>query len=54
MLHFGMQGEDFFELTNDKCHVFYILVCKRNILLSVLMASVIFVKFSQLVDHYVT
>ena len=40
-----------FECTNDKCHVFTVLVCKRKIFLSMLMASVIRVHFSQLIDR---
>jgi hypothetical protein len=49
-----MRGEDIFENTNGKCHVFTFLVCKRKIFLSIVMASVICVHFSQVVDHCVT
>ena len=40
-LAFGIQGEDIFECTNGKCHVFTFLYAKRKILLSIQMASVI-------------
>ena len=49
-----MQGEDILENANGKCHVFTFLVRKRKIFLSIVMASVICVHFSQLVDHCVT
>ena len=44
--HFSMQGEDVIEHTNDKPHVFYILVCKE-IFLSLLsfVPSIICVHF---------
>jgi hypothetical protein len=45
------KGEDVLEHTNDKCHVFYIVVCKRKISLSILMASIICLHFGQLLDH---
>ena len=48
----SMQEEESFDCTYGKCHV-YIIACKRRIFLSILMASVICVHFSQLVDHYV-
>jgi hypothetical protein len=51
VLRFKMQREDIFEHTNDKCHVFHILVCKRKTCLSTVMANVICVHFSQLIDH---
>ena len=48
-----MQGEESFDRTNGKCH-FYIIACKSKTFLSiVIMASVICVHFSQLVDHCV-
>jgi hypothetical protein len=50
---FSVQGEDSFEHDNGKCHVFYILVCKRKVFMSILMPSVIGVHFRQLVDHIV-
>jgi hypothetical protein len=46
-----MQEEDIFESTNGKCHILKILVCKKKIFLSILMASVICVHCSQLVDQ---
>ena len=54
VLRFGMQGEDIIEHTNGKCHVFYTLVCKRNVFSSILMPSVLSVQFNQLADHCVT
>ena len=54
ILHFDMERKNVFESANDKCDVFYMLVCKRKILLSILMACIICVYFSQLVDHCVT
>ena len=50
VLHFSMRGEDILDRTNGKCHVFTFLVCKRKIFLSILMASIICVHFSQLVE----
>ena len=48
VLRFSMQGEGIFERTNGKYRVFAFLVCKRKILSSIVMASVIYVHFSQL------
>ena len=48
---FGMQGEDIIEHVNGKCHVVYISICERKIVLSVLVLNVICSHFSQLVDH---
>ena len=53
--HFSMQGEDVIEHTNDKPHVFYILVCKEIFLSLLSFVQVSFVyTFSQLVGHCVT
>ena len=50
----NVQGEDIFARTNGVWLCVYILVCKRKIFLSILMADVNCVHFSQLVDHCVT
>jgi hypothetical protein len=39
VLHFNTQGEVIFECIDDKRNLFYILVGKRKIFLSILMAS---------------
>ena len=50
------RGRYYFDHTNAKRHVFiiYISIYKRKIFLSILMTSVIRVRFRQLVDHCVT
>ena len=44
----------YFEHTKCQVSRVYILVCKRQTCLRPLIASVIFVHFSELVNHYVT
>ena len=48
VLSFSIQGENIFERTNGKCHVLCFSMQEENIL----MASVICVHFSLLVDHF--
>ena len=50
LVHYGTFLVHFIMLA-PKCHVFYILVCKRKIFLSILMVGVICVHFSQLIYH---
>ena len=54
VLHIHMQSEHIMEHTNGMCQMFNILKCKRKIFFNIRMASVIYVEFGQLVDHYVT
>ena len=51
ILCFIMEGNFFVEYTYGKYHVFTFFVCKRKILLSILMPSVSYVHFNQLVDY---
>ena len=45
VLHFIVQEKNILEHTNARCHVFYILICKRKIFLSILTSSVLCVHF---------
>ena len=53
ILRFSVQGEDFLSVRMASV-MFYNLVWKRKIFLSILIARVICVHYSQLVDHCVT
>ena len=53
VLRFSVQRKDIFDCTIGKYQVFTFLVCKRKIFLSILMATIICVHFSQLVEHYI-
>ena len=50
VLHFSMQGEDISSTLMASVICLYSLVCKGKIFFSMLMARVICVHFSQLVD----
>ena len=52
VLCFSMQGEDIFERTNGKCHVF--ISMQEEDIFEDASGSVICVHSSQLVDHFVT